>query len=162
MPDMLVKLYDLPDASARERALKDAGIAIKRVMTPDYGKVFRFIQANFSEGWAYEACSAIARVPGGLFAAVRERDGGGRGGEILGFAAYDATARGFFGPTGVLETERHAGIGTVLLLRCLRAMREDGYVYAIIGSAGPVDYYRKVCGATVIEGSSPGIYSDLI
>ncbi|MDY3286450.1 MAG: GNAT family N-acetyltransferase, partial [Eubacteriales bacterium] len=62
----------------------------------------------------------------------------------------------------VLETERHAGIGTVLLLRCLRAMREDGYGYAIIGSAGPVDYYRKVCGATVIEGSSPGIYSDLI
>ena len=26
----------------------------------------------------------------------------------------------------------------------------------------PVDYYKKVCGAEVIEGSIPGIYKDLI
>ena len=41
-------------------------------------------------------------------------------------------------------------------------MRDEGYGYAIIGSAGPVDYYRKVCGAEVIEDSVPGIYENLI
>ena len=104
MPDMLVKLYALPPE--QPDALREAGVELKRVMTPNYGKVFRFIEANFSEGWAYEACSAISRVPGGLYIAVRPRDDGKRSGDILGFAAYDATARGFFGPTGVLPEER--------------------------------------------------------
>ena len=157
MPDLLVKLYALPE----EPKLPE-GIVLKRVMTPDEGKMHRFIEENFGEGWAYEACAVIARVPGGLYAAVRPRTDGKRGGEILGFAAYDATARGFFGPTGVRPDMRGQGIGSALLLRCLHAMRAEGYGYAIIGSAGPVDYYRKVCGATVIEDSSPGIYTDLI
>lgn len=30
-----------------------------------------------------------------------------------------------------------------LLLRCLTAMREYGYGYAIIGSVGPVEFYQK-------------------
>ena len=160
MPDMLVKLYALPPE--QPDALREAGVELKRVMTPNYGKVFRFIEANFSEGWAYEACSAISRVPGGLYIAVRPRDDGKRSGDILGFAAYDATARGVFGPTGVLPEERGKGIGGALLLRCLHAMRAEGYGYAIIGGVGPQEYYRKVCGATVIPDSSPGIYTDLI
>ena len=35
-----------------------------------------------------------------------------------------------------------------------------GYAYAIIGSAGPEDYYAKVCGAIAIPDSKPGIYCD--
>ena len=58
--------------------------------------------------------------------------------------------------------ERKGGIGGALLIACLEALREEGYGYAIIGGAGPVDYYKKVCGAEVIEGSIPGIYKDLI
>jgi hypothetical protein len=30
-------------------------------------------------------------------------------------------------------------------------MQDLGYVYAIIGAAGPVDYYAKTVGARVIE-----------
>jgi len=37
-------------------------------------------------------------------------------------------------------------------------MRDDGYAYAIIGGVGPAEYYSKTVGATVIAGSSPGIY----
>ena len=162
MPDMLVKLYALPDGRAAEEKLAAEGIRIKRVMPPDTGKAFRYIERSFSESCAYEACSAIAHTPGGLFAAVREKPEGGRGGEIVGFAAYDATARGFFGPTGVSPELRGKGVGTALLLLCLHAMRAEGYGYAIIGGAGPVEYYKKVCGAIPIEGSSPGIYADLI
>ncbi|MBP5231616.1 MAG: GNAT family N-acetyltransferase, partial [Clostridia bacterium] len=62
----------------------------------------------------------------------------------------------------VEESLRGRGIGGALLLRCLEAMRDEGYGYAIIGGAGPVDYYRKVCGAEIIEDSVPGIYKDLI
>ena len=82
--------------------------------------------------------------------------------EILGFAGYDCTAPDFFGPTGVAEEARKGGIGGALLIACMEALREEGYGYAIIGGAGPVDYYKKVCGAEVIEGSIPGIYKDLI
>jgi hypothetical protein len=35
-----------------------------------------------------------------------------------------------------------------------------GYAYAIIGGAGPVDFYQKTVGAIEIEGSVPGIYRD--
>lgn len=35
-----------------------------------------------------------------------------------------------------------------------------GYVYGIIGGAGPLDFYTKHCGATGIPGSEPGIYAD--
>ena len=44
----------------------------------------------------------------------------------------------------------------------MEALRDEGYGYAIIGSAGPVDFYNKCVGATVIEGSVPGIYANLI
>ena len=40
-------------------------------------------------------------------------------------------------------------------------MREMGYAYAIIGGVGPAEFYAKVCGATVIEGSDPGVYGHL-
>jgi len=50
----------------------------------------------------------------------------------------------------------------VLLLECLRAMRELGYVYAIIGGVGPADFYAKCVGAVPIADSTPGIYADLL
>ncbi len=82
-------------------------------------------------------------------------------GEIVGFAAYECSRRGFFGPTGVREDLRGNGAGASLLMRCLEAMREMGYGYAIIGGVGPAEFYEKVCGATVIEGSDPGVYGAL-
>jgi hypothetical protein len=49
-----------------------------------------------------------------------------------------------------------------LLLAGLEAMKADGYGYAIIGGAGPVDFYEKAAGATVIEGATPGIYRGIL
>ncbi|MEX0750197.1 MAG: hypothetical protein WD359_05250 [Dehalococcoidia bacterium] len=40
-------------------------------------------------------------------------------------------------------------------------MWELGYAYAIIGGVGPAEFYAKVCGATVIENSDPGVYGAL-
>lgn len=158
MPDMLVRLYNLPKTDELYAELKEQGITLKRVMTPNYGKAFAFIKETFSEGWAYEACAAIAHVPSGLFVAYEKTETQSR---IVGFAAYDTTARDFFGPTGVLPEMRGKGVGKALLLRTLEAMRDEGYGYAIIGGVGPQEFYRKCCGATLIEDSSPGIYKDL-
>ena len=45
-----------------------------------------------------------------------------------------------------------------LLLATLHGMKDTGYGYGVIGGAGPVDFYKKCCGAIVIEDSTPGVY----
>jgi predicted N-acetyltransferase YhbS len=82
--------------------------------------------------------------------------------EIVGFAAYECTRRNFFGPTGVIENAQNRGVGKALLLACLWGLQELGYVYGIIGHAGPVAFYEKTVGAAVIPDSDPGIYTDLL
>ena len=62
-------------------------------------------------------------------------------------------------PGGVLEAHRGKGLGTVLLLECLRSMKEMGYAYAIIGGVGPKEFYAKAAGAIEIPDSTPGIYT---
>lgn len=160
MPDMLVKLYELPDTAALYKKLADNGIKIMRPMTPNKSVVTEWVREHFGSsrgGWADEISAAFTRHPVSCFIAydINEK-------KILGFAGYDCTYRDFFGPTGVDETKRGLGIGGALFLRCMEAMRDEGYGYAIIGSAGPVSFYNKMSGATVIEGSIPGIYKDLI
>jgi GNAT superfamily N-acetyltransferase len=155
MSDLLVRLYALPsDASWFDRAAA-AGITIRRCDAWDRFPMRRFITKHFGETWASETDFAFASGhPITAFVAVKD-------GAIAGFAAFECTRRGYFGPTGVREDLRGSGAGAALLMRCLEAMREMGYAYAIIGGAGPGGFYEKVCGATVIEGSDPGIYGDL-
>lgn len=157
MPDMLVKLYQLPDSSALYKKLESQGIRIIRPMTPNKTKVVEWVREHFHDGWADEISAAFTKFPVSCFIAYDENEK-----KILGFAGYDCTYRDFFGPTGVDETRRGGGIGGALFLRCMEAMRDEGYGYAVIGSAGPLDFYKKVGGAVVIEDSIPGIYKELI
>lgn len=157
MPDMLVKLYNLPSGKPLYEKLEKEGIRILRPMTPNKTKVADWVREHFSDSWADEISAAFTRHPVGAFIAYNTNEK-----KILGFAGYDCTYKAFFGPTGVDDTQRGKGIGGALLLRCLEAMRDEGYAYAIIGSAGPTEFYKKICGATVIEDSVPGIYADLI
>jgi hypothetical protein len=48
------------------------------------------------------------------------------------------------------------------LLASLWGLREMGYVYGIIGNAGPVHFYQKTVGAIVIPDSEPGIYANAL
>ena len=152
---MLVRLYDIPEPSARIAALRQTGIELRRALAPERHVVVSWVRQQFGEGWASECEVSFARLPISCFRAQR-------GNEILGFACYDATAKAFFGPTGVLESERKQGIGTALLLTALQAMAAEGYAYAIIGGAGPAEFYAKAVGAVPIAGSSPGIYAGLL
>ncbi len=164
MPDLLVKLYELPPIAPYLDELRAKNIVIRRPIGSENYAVIRWIKEHFGDGWAGEAENAFFRSPKGVFIAVRETvDENGRvSSKMLGFGCYDATVKGFFGPTGVDETERKQGIGRALLLACLHAMRDEGYGYGIIGSAGPVDFYKKTVGATVIENSSPGVYRGML
>ncbi len=155
MPDMLVRLYALPDAASYDERIAAHGICVRRMDAWDRAPVLRFVREQFTETWASEVELAFSNGhPITGFVAVKE-------GRIVGFAAYECSRRGFFGPTGVREDLRGSGAGAALLMRCLEAMREMGYGYAIIGGVGPAAFYEKVCGATVIEGSDESVYGEL-
>jgi hypothetical protein len=155
MPDMLVHLLKLPPVEPLLNTLHEQGVTVRRARPFEIGAIRMFIEEHFSKGWADEVIPCYSRQPISLLIATRA-------GQVIGFAAYEATMRGFFGPTGVMEAERGKDIGKALLLASLWGMREMGYAYGIIGGAGPTEFYTKACGATVIPGSTPGIYTDML
>lgn len=155
MADMLVKLYELPPIQSYLDRVTDNRCEVRKPIGPEKHVILDWIAQNFSLAWASEADMAFSNRPVTLFLAVRKR-------ELLGFACYDATALGYFGPTGVAKSARGQGLGTALLMASLHDMRTKGYAYAIIGGAGPKDFYEKVVGAVEISGSSPGIYRDYL
>ena len=151
MPDLLVNLMRLP-------ALEDTstqGFIVRHAQPWDLTPVRRFVTENFSAKWADELSVGFARQPISVYIATIDR-------ELAGFAAYECTRRSFFGPTGVIDSARGKGIGKALLLASLWSLREMGYVYAIIGAAGPVRFYQKTVGAIIIPDSEPGIYTDAL
>lgn len=154
MPDLLVRLYDLPHSDAEDR-LAAEGISIRRAIAPERQVVLDWIAARFTPLWVSEAAVGLSSVPATVWIAVSD-DG------PLGFACADTSARGFFGPTGVDEAWRGRGIGEALLMTTLRAMREMGYAYAVIGDAGPIDFYRKRLDALEIPKSEPGHYAGML
>ncbi|MGI5878307.1 MAG: GNAT family N-acetyltransferase [Christensenellales bacterium] len=155
MPDMLVKLYELPPLEPEHARMEEMGISIRPALVGEKRLVRSFVRANFSPGWEDETDVAMARMPVACHIAVQD-------GKILGFACWDSVARGFFGPMGVLPETRGKGVGRALLLSCLHAMRAYGYGYAIIGWVGPAAFYEKCCGAHVINSSEPGVYRGML
>ena len=141
--DMLVNLYRLPEDKPVE------GVKIARVLPPDRHRVLEWVRGQFGAAWESECSVALSAQPNTCF--IAEKDGA-----CIGFACYDATARGMFGPIGVLRDARGTGVGRALLLACLRGMREAGYAYAVIGwcdEAAP--FYEHAVGAIRIPGSEP-------
>lgn len=150
---MLVKLYALPPLDVVLDAQRAAGVIIRRARAYELSRVCDFVRTHFSASWADEAHASVAQHPMSLYIAIEA-------GEIIGFAAYECTARAFFGPTGVLESKRGSGVGKALLIAALHGLKELGYGYGIIGGVGPAEFYAKAVGATLIEGSTPGMYGD--
>jgi ribosomal protein S18 acetylase RimI-like enzyme len=153
MPDLIVKLYELPDDRRLLAGLAAGGIMIRRAMSYEKFQVVDWVRDHFGKGWAGECDVAFANNPISCFIATA--DGG-----IAGFACYDSTMKNFFGPVGVAENYRDRDIGTALLLRCLHSMAAGGYAYAVIGGVDNVDFYAGTVNAVEIPGSSPGVYRD--
>ena len=155
MPDLLVNLLKLPPLKPLAAELSAQGVLIRRAQPFEITHVRLFIEETFSIAWADEISVGFAHKPVTVYLATRDS-------EVIGFAGYACTSRSFFGPTGVAEEERGHGIGKALLIASLWGLRELGYVYGIIGGAGPVEFYQEAVGAIVIPDSEPGIYTDLL
>ena len=155
MPDMLVNLLKLPPLELSLTEMERVNIVIRRAQPFEITRVRSFVERDFSVSWADEISVGFARQPVSVYIAIVDK-------EVVGFAAYECTARAFFGPTGVVEPMQKRGIGKALLLACLCGLRELGYVYGIIGGVGPADFYEKAVGAIMIPDSDPGIYTNLL
>lgn len=148
MSDLLVRLYALPE---QNKKLKK-GYTVRRASAYDKSAILQWVGKNFSAQWAGEADVAFSRQPISCFMALYRK-------KPVGFACYETTCRGYFGPTGVVESHRGRGLGTRLLLESFRAMKAMGYAYAVIGGVAEKEFYVKSVGAIEIPDSAPGIYT---
>ena len=154
--DLLVNLYDL-QCMHDDQKLAENGIVIRRAMSPDKGKVMDFIRTHYGEGWTYESEHELMNTPVSCYIAIQNQ-------EIVGFACYDATAKGYFGPIGIKPGQKGGGIGQSLMYETLCGMREAGYGYAIIGWVDEaVGFYEKTLKMYPIPDSEPAntIYQNL-
>lgn len=155
MSDMLVKLYKLPNSMGLYNRLEESDIIIRNAIAPEKSIVCNWVGEYFSLNWKDECDVSFSMQPVSCIVATYKN-------EIIGFACYDATCKGFFGPTGVLEEYRGNGVGKALLLKALEGLRNSGYAYGIIGGVGPTTFYEKAVNAVLIPDSSPGIYKNLL
>ena len=105
MPDMLVKLYDLPPLMPALVAAARGGAMIRRAVSGDKRKTLAWVRAGFPS-WVAETKTAFSLSPVTCFIALREQT-------IVGFACYDATCPNFFGPTAVAEDQVAAYTSTI-------------------------------------------------
>jgi GNAT superfamily N-acetyltransferase len=120
------------------------GVIIRRLEERDKEELREFMLANFSINWLEETMAAYKKDP--ISCHIAEIDG-----KIVAFAAYEVTNPGFFGPTGTREDMRRRGIGSELLRRSLRDLKELGYKRAIIPWVGPICYYWRAVGAQILR-----------
>lgn len=155
MADLLVRLYDLPAPGNLPATMDHQDIVVRRGMACEKYRIIDWVRERFGEGWAGECDVAFARQPiACLIAVVDDR--------MAGFACYDCTCLNFFGPIGIDPAWRQKGVGRAVLLATLQAMAHIGYAYAIIGGAGPVDFFKSCVDALPIPGSTPGIYPPML
>jgi GNAT superfamily N-acetyltransferase len=144
--DFLIRLWTLPEAPPG---------GVRKPLGPELAAVRDWVATHLGPAWVSEASAALSNRPLTLFIAQH-------GNDLQGFCCYDATARGFVGPIGVLDSERGKGIGAALLLACLHDMRTMGYGYAIAGHVGAPEFFKRVAGAIEIPDSTPGIYANML
>ena len=154
MTDMLIKLYDLPPGAAGESPAGSPAALVRKPIGPEHEAVVAWIQKAFGSRWASEARVALQNRPVSLYIAMQ-------GAKLIGFACYDATARGYVGPIGVDEAARRSGTGAALLRAALADMRAAGYGYAIVGAVGAKEFFTRVAGASDIADSTPGLYAGM-
>ncbi|QND50520.1 GNAT family N-acetyltransferase (plasmid) [Phyllobacterium sp. 628] len=154
MADLLVGLYSDKLAELKEKAER-VPVTIRPVLAPEAQLVANWVGEHFSANWASEVTIAITRQPSACLIAIEN-------GELVGFACYDATARGFFGPTGVHPDRQGKGFGLALFSATLQTMKTLGHAYAFIGDAGPVDFYAKAADAIEIPAKDKGIYQGML
>jgi GNAT superfamily N-acetyltransferase len=155
MPDLLVKLYDLPACSHILEQLAGNGIEVRRALAAEKIVVAKWVEKHFTPAWASECEIAFSRQPVACTIAMRDE-------MIVGFCCHGVACPDFLGPLGVLPEWRKHNVGKAMLLTSLEALRAQGFAYAIIGRAGPITFFEKSVGAMVIADSEPGSYRGML
>jgi GNAT superfamily N-acetyltransferase len=148
MTDLLVRLYDLESFDLPHEI---NGYSIRRAVSMEMEPLTDWVNTNFTKTWRSEVIKSFTNKPITCIVARQNR-------QFIGFAVYESTAPGYFGPTGVLPDHHGRGLGKALLYHSLNELHHIGYAYAVIGWAGPVEFYQKTVDALVIPKSAPGIY----
>jgi N-acetylglutamate synthase-like GNAT family acetyltransferase len=119
---------------------------IRKVQKNDKENLVRFVEGHFSQEWSQTIREAFFLNEPTISIAFDKKE------NITGFAGFDIyrNKKGYFGPMGVSVSNRTKGLGYALLHHCLKDMKEIGYEYAVIGEAGPIEFYEKACQAVVI------------
>lgn len=125
--------------------LTHSSITFRRATQNDEIELCNFISSEFNKGWADNVSNGFRRKIPPIFVAFD-------GNKIVGFSAYDVVKnkKGLFGPMGISISHRDMKIGYNLLHLSLNDMNKSEYAYAIISEAGPLEFYEKACGATLI------------
>ncbi|HDR7794646.1 TPA: GNAT family N-acetyltransferase [Bacillus luti] len=120
---------------------------VRRTNFSDLEKLSRFVTAEFGERWLHSIDYGFRTYKEKLPIYIAEQEE-----VIVGFACYDVVRgkKGLFGPMGTAKQNRVKGVGKQLLHLCLHSMKQDGYEYAIIGQAGPIEFYERNCDARLI------------
>src|SRR5438093_3879969 len=106
MADMLVKLYTLPEIAPLVAQLKAEGIEVRQAAPSEKRIVADWVRGHFSERWAAECEAAIEQRPVCCYIAVERGPTQATNDspyslpaeKLVGFACFDVTARGMFGP----------------------------------------------------------------
>jgi hypothetical protein len=138
--DMIVSLkdYEFPTIST-------SNINCRKAEQNDAAWLKFFLKNEFGNRWITAVENGFSQENIPIFIAIDNN-------QINGFACFDVgrNKKGLFGPMGTSLSNRLQGIGYTLLHHCLREMKEQGYEYAIIGQAGPLEFYEKACNAIII------------
>ena len=141
--DMVVHLrnYTLPSELNTQTTFRRAQLL-------DHAALIDFVKTHFGAGWVESIDNGFTYEEIPIFLAFE-------GENIIGFASFDVTRnrKGIFGPMGTQKTIRSHKVGYTLLHLALNEMNDIGYEYAVLGEAGPLEFYEKACGAVVIPKS---------
>jgi len=107
----------------KERKLVEDGVTVEVYRPELIRPLLDFMRTEFAGDWQRFAREAMTRITTGEFHPTNLWIAH-ENGRVLGFAQHDNVCR--FGPFGVAANERGRGIGAVLLLKVLHAMRAKG------------------------------------
>lgn len=124
--------------------LRAAGVTVRRLERADEAAYTRYLGERWIEGWQYEGLYALRSGQEPISAHVALA-----GDEMIGFAAYDVTRPGWFGPIGTNAERRGQRIGTALLHACLYDWQQQGRRQGQIAGIGPLYFYVDACDAVV-------------
>ncbi len=150
--DLLIKIHDPQWLDLTSNSLSETDIRLRKPIGPDRSLLLGWAEQHFPTLWVDEIQRALCNQPVSCWLAQRADS-------LLGFACYDATALGFFGPLGVIDSARGLGIGSALTRACLHEMHLKGYRYAIVGRTQADAFYRRIAPTIPIDDSDPGCYA---